>query len=461
MLDLLIAAGFIAAAIALGARAKRGGMTDYILAARALTLPQFVATLVPTFYGGILGVGEFTWTSGLSNWTTQALPYYFFAGIYAIFLAERVRLAPGLTIADHLESAYGRRLALWGALLVFLLASPADELLMSGDLLSHLSHFSLGAATFAAAIGVVALLWRGGLAADVRANKLQIVMMFAGFALIIPFSLRALHGGAPLAARLPAAHLTWTGGLGGWRILSWWIIASWTIVDPTFHQRCAAATTPKTARRGILIAIAFWAVFDVMTTAAGLYARALAPNLARPTLAYLTLADSVLPPIVRGLFYAGVASSVFAGLQAKMLMSAISLGHDFADRARAPVDNSTRLRAGLIIAAIFAILLARLIPSVVGLWYAVGGAVIPGLLFPIIGVYRPRWTIHPNWALAASLTGFACAAAAVGFQLRTGNAPLGIEPPVIGILASGMIWLIGRYRIVAQQAPIKIPHAPQ
>ena len=113
MFDLIIVGAFLSATVGLGAFVrKREGIEDYVLASRTLTLPQFVATLVPTFYGGVLGVGEFTWTSGLSNWTAQAFPYYVFAALYAIFLAERVRLEPGLTIADHLEGAYGRRAAI-------------------------------------------------------------------------------------------------------------------------------------------------------------------------------------------------------------------------------------------------------------------------------------------------------------------------------------------------------------
>ena len=55
-------------------------------------------------------------------------------------------------------------------------------------------------------------------------------------------------------------------------ILVWFFIASWTFVDPGFYQRSAAARDPATARRGILISIGLWFVFDLLTTTAGLYA---------------------------------------------------------------------------------------------------------------------------------------------------------------------------------------------
>ncbi len=465
MIDALLVLASLTAAVVLGARARRlDGVEDYVLASRALTLPQFVATLVPTFYGGVLGVGQFTWTSGLSNWTVMALPYYVFAAVYAVFLAENVRLEPGMTIADHLEGAYGRWAALLGAGLVFLLAAPADDMLMAGTVISHLSGLKLAFATAAAGAAALTLVWRGGLRGDVASNRLQIVVMFAGFALVLPFAVHAVGGPAALAAKLPPGHLSWTGGMGAWKIVGWWLIAVWTIVDPAFHQRCAAAGSPAVARRGILISIGFWAVFDLMTTAAGLYARAAVPALADPMLAYPALAAAVMPVFARGLFLAGISASIFAALQAKSLLAAVSLGGDFASRLK-PADAPTtqsRIRLALIAAALLSFALTLLVPSVVDLWYAVGSAVIPGLLLPMLGVYLPRWRVGGLWAAAASASGFLLSLAWVIAARRLGTAPLGLEPPFPGLVLSALIWSAGLYaNAAATQAPISTPQQPQ
>ncbi|MEK7383166.1 MAG: sodium:solute symporter family protein [Elusimicrobiota bacterium] len=452
MIDALLVGLFLAVAVTLGARARRGkenSLEDYILASRALTLPQFVATLVPTFYGGVLGIGEFAWTSGLSNWMVMALPYYVFAALYALFLAERVRLTPGLTIPDHLESAYGRGSALIGAFLVFVLASPADELLMAGTLLSHLSGLPVALAMAVAAAAALALVWRGGLHADVAAHRLQLVVMFVGFALVLPFALKSVGGPAALAERLPAGHLSWTGGLGPWKILGWWLIAVWTIVDPSFHQRCAAAKSPATARRGILLSIAFWMLFDLMTTTAGLYARALLPTLDAPTLAFPRLADATMPVFARGLFFAGVSASLFAALQGTSLVSAVSLGKDLFGRL-SPVDQAgqrRRVRGALALTGLLAFILARLVPSVVDLWYSVGSAVIAGLLLPMLGVYAPRLRVGPRWAVAASVSGFAASLIWVAAARSMGASPFGIEAPFPGLVLSALVWTFGKYSV--------------
>ena len=416
-------------------------MADYVLAGRALTLPSFVATLVPTFYGGVLGIGEFTWRSGLSNWTVMALPYYVFAAIYALFLAKRVRLQEGLTIPDHLEAAYGRPLALAGAGLVFLLVVPADELLMAGTLISRLASTTRPAAMALAAFAAVAVLWRGGLRSDVWSNRLQIVLMYAGFAAIVPAALRALPPSG-LAAALPAGHLSWTGTMGPARLIAWWLIAVWTLVDPSFHQRCAAAKDPSVARAGILLSICFWAAFDLMTTTAGLYARALEPGLADPLMAFPALADRLLAPALRGFFYAGLAASITAALQGKALQAAVALGKDTVGRATRASEQRQEswTRIGIIAALALSWLLAWLLPSVVGLWYALGSAAIPGLLLPLLGVYWPGLRRAPGRALAASLCGFGASLGWLALGAWKGGPYLGVEPMFPGLILSAAIW---------------------
>ena len=49
---------------------KRSGtdVNSFLFAGRRLTLPALVATLVSTWYGGILEVGRFTYENGIVTW---------------------------------------------------------------------------------------------------------------------------------------------------------------------------------------------------------------------------------------------------------------------------------------------------------------------------------------------------------------------------------------------------------
>jgi SSS family solute:Na+ symporter len=447
-LDSVILALYLALTVVVGfvaARRRREGVEDYFLAGRSLTLPMFVATLVTTFYGGVLGVGEYSWSNGLSNWVVMGAPYYLFAAIYALFFAGKIRLAPGLTIPDHLETAYGRGLAVFAALLLFVMMSPADDILMIGTLLQWVSGFPLRPCMAAATVGALLYLYRGGLRSDVWTNRLQIVVMFGGFFLILPYAYFKLGGWAYLTRHLPPAHLTWTGGKSFLNLTTWYFIGIWTLIDPTFHQRACAAKDPQTARRGILISIAFWCVFDCMTTLAGLYARALMPALDNPIMAYPLLAERLMPPFVRGLFLAGVTSSMIASLDGRTLVSAISLAKDALGRWRdASGEEQERWsKWAVALAGLLGLGLALFLPSVVGLWYAIGSTINPALLFPLLSIYIPAIRIAPRIALWSALAGwFLSTSWFLCGQIAPPN-PLGIEPMYPGLAASAALWTYG------------------
>ncbi|MBI3297070.1 MAG: hypothetical protein HYZ75_02825 [Elusimicrobia bacterium] len=438
--DFFLLAAYLAATVWLGLRAARSrGMADYVLAGRGLSLPAFVATLVPSFFGGTLGVGEYAWRNGLSNWLVQGVPYYVFALVYAFWLAPRVRARAGLTIPDHLEAAYGRPTAALGALLVFLLASPADEFLMLGTLARWSTGWSLAVCVVLTAAASTVFLSRRGLRAGVGANRLEFPVMYLGFFVVLPFAFRAVGGFGGMAAALPTGHLDWTGGQSPATIGGWWLIALWTFVDPAFHQRVLAAKDERTARTGIALSAACWFVFDAMTTTAGLLARARLPDLAEPLAAYPALAEAVLPPLFKGLFIAGVASSTLAAAASTTLLSAISLGRDAAGRFGPPADEETvqrRTGAALVVTAALGAAMALALPSVVALWYTVGSCLIPGLLVPMAAAYWEPLKVGPR-------AGLACSAAGVGAATLSWAG--GAEAPfVYGLAASLTAWAAGR-----------------
>src|SRR5690349_1935243 len=125
--DYAVIALYFIAVLVIGFRTKSDDKSniDYLVAGRTLTLPAFVATLVATFYGGILGVGEFTYRFGISSWFLNAFPYYFFIALFALFLAKRIRKSQLYTIPDKLELIYGRKVSILGAIFIFFLVTPA------------------------------------------------------------------------------------------------------------------------------------------------------------------------------------------------------------------------------------------------------------------------------------------------------------------------------------------------
>ena len=70
-IDLLVLGVYVIILLGLGFYRKKhlvDKTNEYILAGRKLSLPGFVITLVATWYGGILGIGENTYSYGIQTW---------------------------------------------------------------------------------------------------------------------------------------------------------------------------------------------------------------------------------------------------------------------------------------------------------------------------------------------------------------------------------------------------------
>ncbi|MBP1647497.1 MAG: Na+/proline symporter [Bacteroidetes bacterium] len=424
---------------------------EFLLAGRSLTTPVFVMTLVSTWYGGILGVGEFSYQYGISNWVLQGVPYYLFAFLFAFLLARRIRRTNLMTIPDKLEEAYGRKTALLGAFLTFLLMTPAPYILMAALLLQLVTGWGLFPCALLGTIVTTAYLFSGGFRSDVNTDILEFFLMFFGFAIILPFAWAKFGGFDFIRQNVPPSHLTWDGGNPVQFVLVWFFIALWTLVDPAFHQRCYAARSGEVAQRGILISIVFWVLFDAITATAGLYARAAIPDLAQPVMAYPLLAELTLPPVAKGLFYVGMLATIMSSLNTLALISATTLGRDIVwrigkERARPYQKRLTQW--GLVVTAVLSLGLALLIPSVIKLWYTIGTVIIPGLLVPLVTSYFEKWKAPPRYAFASMLLGWLTSTIwlLIGWRQQLGVSefyPFGIEPMYPGLAVSVAVWWAG------------------
>ncbi len=430
-----------------GARASND---DYFVAGRAVTLPAFVATLVSTWYGGILGVGEYAWRYGLANWLVFGVPYYLGALLFAIFFAKRARETRLYTMPDLLHAHYGRGPALVGALAVFLTSAPAAYVLMLGTLFASMFGLPLVPCVIAAAVLSVFYVDRGGLRAVVFTDQVQFELMFGGFMVMLGF-LFWRHGGLEfLIPRVPHTHFVWHGGNAPGAIFVWYFIALSTLVDPGFFQRAFAARDSKVARHGVLWSIAFWMLFDFMTTATGLYARALLPNLADPVFAFPELARITLPPVALGLFYLGMIATVMSTIDSYAFIAATTVSRDFWWRLRGGDESLLPAwsRTGLWVATAFATVLALARQSVIGLWHDLGSVVTPILLLPVGLALMGRGKLGPRWTLALMLVPFAVSLGWIVFR-NLGPAPheaypFSIEPIYAGLGSSLLVWLAGR-----------------
>jgi SSS family solute:Na+ symporter len=425
----------------------RRGPVEYLVMGRTLALPSFVATLVSTWYGGVLGVGEYSYRYGISNWLVFGVPYYLGAALFAIFFARRARRSELYTVPDQLDRAYGRPAALLGAGIIQVLSSPAPYVLMLGILIQMIFGWQFLPAVLVGTFFSTAYSFRGGMRSVVNAENVQFVLMYLGFLVALPLLVFRFGGLDFLRAHVPATHFVWHGGNAPQYIFVWYFIALQTLVDPAFYQRCFAAKDEKTAQRGVLISIGFWMLFDFLTTFTGLYARALMPALENPTASYPTLALTFLPPVVQGLFYLGLLATVMSTVDGYTFIGGVNFGRDLIWRLRRERDESRvnlYSQIGFLVTAVLAVVLALFFRSAVDLWHDVGSVGVPALLVALGSSYHPRWRMRPGtaaWCIAAS-GAVSLAWLLSKYRPDSGGAYLlGIEPIYVGLAVSVVFWV--------------------
>ena len=446
--DLLIITGYFIALAAIGFfRIKKGksSQNDYILYGRKLSLPGFIATLVSTWYGAILGIGENTYMFGIQTWFIFAFPYYVFAGLYAVWLSEKIWKTNLLSIPDIFRKNYGPQIGIISACLIFVLSSPAPYILSLGVLLKFFFNIDILICLVIASVFSTVYVWNGGLSAIVKTDYFQLLLMFIGFILLVTYSWIESVSPIELYRSIPNSHTDPMGGQSIQYISVWFFIAIWTLIDPSFFQRCSAVNNPINAKKGLLLSIIFWFVFDILTITAGLYAYIfIAPE--NPLMTYPLLALKVLPTGILGIFIISLFAIIMSTIDSLSFVNAITFGRDIVWRFRkkdAKKNPVYLIKRSLIAVAILSITLSILVPSVVMLFYTLGSIIIPGLILPFINAltknnkginnyFSALWLVLP---VSASFFWFLVE------KFTTGILP-DIEPFYPGILISIFFYLI-------------------
>ncbi len=426
--------------------------SELILGGRVLTLPAFVASLVSTWYGGILGVGEYSFKYGLSNWLVFGVPYYLAAFLFAVFLARKAREAQVLTIPDRLAQAYDAKTAITGSIFIYVMTVPAAYILMLGILCEYLFGWPFWLGILFGTFFSIVYVYVGGFAAVVRTDLFQFALMFLGF-IILLVSVYVTYGGLDfLKSAAPPSHFTWHGGRTGWYIATWYFIALATLIEPAFYQRCYAAKDAGVARRGILVSIVCWAFFDFLTTTSGLYARAVLPSLADPIASYPALAMRVLPAGLLGLFALALLSTVMSTIDSYSFLAASTFGNDIMGRLLKLRERGVLLytRLGLVLSTLLAVILALFFRSVVDIWYVFGSIGTPALLVPVFSSFVGKRRLPARQALLSIVLsgGLSLVWFVSQYVTDSGRFWLGIQPIFPGLVCSLVMYMTYAKRIV-------------
>jgi SSS family solute:Na+ symporter len=434
--DLLVVGLFVALMLAMGfsARLRDASIFQFLTAGRNLSLPAFVASLVSTWYGGILGIGESVSYYGFGTWLLLGFPYYVFAFIYAVKYASKAREAKPITLPELLANRFGPRMGLIGAGLIYLLAVPAAHVLMLGVLVAALTGWPLWLAALVATLVGSLLLYKGGLLADVRLAIPAFILMYVGFATMVAVAIWKHPPDLAFAPIRSTPLGTFTGGQGVLPVVSFFILGAWTLVDPGFHQRVASASSPEVSRRGVLASILCWMVFDALTITTGLYAVTLLGDSmpANPLMIFPAIGELLLPAGLKGVFLCGMLGTIASAMVGYTLVAGGTFGREVVARLRPDMDNTAIVRwtrIGIGISCLAALAVGLSVESVVSLWYTWSGAVVGALLLPVTLAYglMKRWNPAPVWVAATTAIAAILSLSWMVYGLRTGNPFLNVK----------------------------------
>lgn len=361
---------------------------EHLVMGRKLTLPLFVATLVASWYGGIFGVTEIAFTSGIYNFLTQGVFWYITYIIFALFIVDKLSSYNAITLPEVVGKMFGKKAGQVAAVFNFFNVLPVAYSLSLGIFIQMLLGLSLPASTALGTALVCLYSIFGGMRSDVFSDVVQFFVMCSSVLLVVLFASFQFGGMGFLKANLPPSHFSPLGGNSIYETMVWGFIALATLVDPCFYQRCFAVEKPKIAKRGILVCTLIWCCFDICTTLGAMYARAIVP-MAEPNHAYLLFAMKILPSGLRGFFLAGIIAVIISTLDSFLIIASHTLTYDLT-----PSRFHSKMyihRIGAILVSVFAVILTLFFDgSIKSIWKILGSYSAGCLLVPmIIGYLKP------------------------------------------------------------------------
>ena len=438
--DQILVAVYLAVVAALGVLVKSPESSkEYIFASRKLTLPAFVMTLVSTWYGGILEIGRFSYINGASTILIFGFFYYIAAAFYAYALVPKIADGDFKTIPEAIESRFGWRAALVSAVIVLFVASPAPYIKILSTILGFLYGIDMIHGIIICTGFSVIYTIRGGFSSVLRTDALQFVLMYSGFIGILIFLYTKHEGYKFLSSKLSKDMLSFPGSMEWSYIIAWGFIALVTFIDPNFYQRTFAGQSVKTVRRGILLSVSLWFIFDLVSISVGLYAAALIPPTDLTHSPYLDLVSISLPPVAQGIFVISMLSVVMSTIDSFILISGFTLGRNILPRLLGQSGETKLLHVkyGIVFSGLISMILATFFKNAIDIWYVTGSFAVSALLVPLLS---SLYQVNIKNPLALMLVPLSVT---LLWFLFGGD---GIDPMYPGVLVSVILFFILRRR---------------
>jgi len=443
----IVIIGYSVALIALGLWISRSvrESSDFFVGGRSLSAGLLFSTFLAANIGAgsTVGATGYAYTDGFAAWWWNgsaglgSLVLAFWVGPKIWTEAKRLGL---LTVGDFLEHHFGRPVRVLAATLIWLgsLTILGAQIKGAAEVLHVSSGMPLTVGALIAAVAATSYFAFGGLLSAASVNRVQLVVLMAGFVAAAPFAAGAVGG---FGVVLTDDSNFWRGPNVGWPTL--FLLGPAFFLSPGLVQKAFGARDAPTLRRGIAANGLALMAFACLPMLIGLVARTLHPGLERPDMALPTVLSADVPSAVGALALAAIFSAELSSADAVLFMLSTSGARDFYKGLIRPAatDHEVLRMARLLaaVAGLIGFLLTFVFDSVVSALTMFYSIMVVTLFAPILGgLYLPR---AGRWgAIAAMLVGVATLFVT---QLATDGAGYGwAAPHFLGLVASAITYVV-------------------
>ena len=386
-------------------------MESYFVCNKSLPWSLTVGTLVATWYGGVGTLGSVEWFAlyGLSMWTMWCITAHVSRIPLALWVGPKMQVRTDMTVPDVLNKAYGKKVAVLGAVLMLIYTCQFGNVTSSGFVgkVAWDAPYMVTGGIVIVIVVVIAV--AAGLMGVAVTDMIMFFFLGSAVAITVPIQWTKMGGWSSVETALAGKPdlLNPLGGLTPLQALTFIIIALAVYADPAFYQRFSASDSPKGGRRAMLTCLLIWITMDIVLVSEGMMVDVLHPEL-DPGLGYVTLVLETLPVGLRALFVVALIGSAISALDSYMLCGGTIFAYDIYGKIKRDASEKRLLlltRISIIVLGIIALIVAFKFTVAMDIFLITCSVWSAGGVIPVCGalIYRGKKT--PAGGMLSMLSG--------------------------------------------------------
>ncbi|MEA5059555.1 MAG: sodium:solute symporter family protein, partial [Candidatus Pelethousia sp.] len=314
---------------------------DFVVAGRSLGTWILAATLAATEIGGGSSLGVVQ--QGMEGFGIRSAWYVVAVGVsYALlaFWAPTARRDNVKTTPEFFRRRYGDASGAIQAVLIILslLGDAVAQYVVSGTIISVMLNIDFQMGLIISAVVVTTYSVLGGLWSISATDFVQMFLIFAGMAIVVPHAMQLAGGWSNVVAAVPAETLVFYQDGDLLYVVSLIVMFTTSLSSTQLTvSRFFAAKNPRAARQGTLLTAGIVLLFALMPAVLGVIMLALvrtgrfdAQSFANMGTRYALpmLAVEYMPPVVAGLLLTGVLAATMSTIDSPLLVCGTVFGVD-------------------------------------------------------------------------------------------------------------------------------------